>query len=69
MILVSFIFILTGICFIVAGILLLTLHIAGTGNWPGFLPANWDNRAKKFIIITGAGFLLTLTGVLAGYGI
>ncbi|WP_347488370.1 hypothetical protein [Desulfoscipio sp. XC116] len=69
MILLSFLFILTGICLIVAGVLLLTLHIAKTGAWPGFHPLHWDTRAKKLIIATGAGILLTFSGVLAGYGI
>jgi hypothetical protein len=69
MILLCFIFILSGLALIIAGVLLMTLHTAKTGTWSGIRPAHWDTRAKKLITITGAGILLTFIGVLAGYGI
>lgn len=69
MILLSFLFIFTGLCTVVTGVLLLTLHIANTGTWPGFQPQNWDIRFKKVILLSGAGILISFIGVLAGYGI
>jgi len=69
MVFLSFIFIFTGLCIFTAGVLLSTLHMVGTGKWPGFRPGRWEGRLKKLFILTGAGFLLTTLGVLAGYGI
>jgi len=69
MILMSFILILSGLSLITAGILLLTLCIAGTGKWPGCHPARWPTRVKKLALLTGGGALLTLFGILVAYGI
>jgi hypothetical protein len=69
MILTSFILILAGLSLITAGILLSTLHIAGAGKWPGCRPNTWPARLKRSAFLTGGGALLTLLGILAGYGI
>jgi len=69
LIVLSFLFILTGLCVVSACVLLLTLHTAGSGKWPGFLPHQWDKRLRKLLLGTGIGLILTLVGILAGYGI
>ncbi|SFG26560.1 hypothetical protein SAMN05660649_01199 [Desulfotomaculum arcticum] len=69
MILFSFLFIISGLGTVTTGALLLTLHIAGTGKWPGVRPQHWDARVKKIVLATGSGMLLTIIGILAGYGI
>jgi len=69
LIVLSFLLILTGLCVVTACVLMLTLHIAGNGKWPGFLPHQWDNRLRNLLLGTGSGLILTLAGILAGYGI
>lgn len=65
----SFFLILTGLCIITAYVLLVTLHIAGSGKWPGLFPRRWDSRLKRLLLGAGCGLILTLAGILAGYGI
>jgi len=69
MILICFLFIISGLGTITTGAILWTLHAAATGKWPGFRPQYWDARAKRIALITGSGMLLTIIGILAGYGI
>lgn len=69
MVVISFLLILCGLCVVTVGVLLSTLHAAGAGKWPGFHPRRWDGRFKKTALLTGGGFILTLAGFLAGYGI
>ncbi|WP_027366010.1 hypothetical protein [Desulfotruncus alcoholivorax] len=69
MILTSFLFMISGLGILTTGILLLTLHVAGTGKWPGFRPQHWDAKVKKIALLIGCGIFLTIIGILAGYGI
>ncbi len=69
MIVLSFLLIFSGLCVIVAGVFMFTLHVTQTGKWPGFSPRQWNPRAKRCILVTGCGLLLLCGGLLAGYGI
>jgi hypothetical protein len=69
MVIACFLFIFTGLCVITAGVLLLTLQIIKTGEWPGYRPGNWDARVKKLVLLTAGGVLMALAGFLTGYGI
>lgn len=66
-IIVSFFLMLSGLCIVTGGVLLLTLYIAG--KWPGYNPRQWDNRFKKLLLVTGCGLVLVLAGIIAGYAI
>ena len=69
MVFLSFLFIFSGLAAITAGVLMSTLYLAGAGKWPGLHPGRWERRFKKLMLVNSGGFLLTLVGILAGYGI